>query len=250
MAFADLARLVDGKLVFKGEEDHADGSNHLGHGDSANSPDAGLVIMKKWESLADIQRPGQETKASQNGSGRDAAKDVENEEGGNAVDGALDEDERPNTSNANAYPESGSAKRDAENERDGTREAALRESPRTTGKERESAKCRKDQEWESNGGPAAVNAVDEEGVSNERNGEWDRIQDTEAADTKAERREGRQEETGTDENGRLTDGGDPRVGEGVGVVPPSQVVELQHADGGEEEPEEPKKSASIAEAQI
>ena len=138
------------------------------------------------------------------------------------MEGALDENERPDASNANANPETGSAKRDAENERDGPRNAALRESPRTSGKERQSEKGWEDQERESGRSPAAVNAIDEERINNERNGEWDGIEDTDPADSEAEGRKRREEEARTDENGRLANGGDPGVSDSVGVSSTSQ----------------------------
>ena len=40
------------------------------------------------------------------------------------------------------------------------------------------------------------------------------------------------------------------MGEGVREIPSSQIVKLQHPDGGEEKAEEPKKSAGVTEAQI
>jgi hypothetical protein len=71
-------------------------------------------MLKEWQGLADIERPGQETKAGQNGSRRDAAKDIEDEQGSNAMNGALNEDEGPDASNTNAYPKKGGSQRDAE----------------------------------------------------------------------------------------------------------------------------------------
>ena len=96
------------------------------------------------------------------------------------MDRALDENEGPDASDANTNPETSGAKHDAEDERDGPRNAALRESPRASGKERESEKSRKDQERKSGRSLAAVHAVDEEGVNDERNGEWNGIKDTDA----------------------------------------------------------------------
>ena len=40
------------------------------------------------------------------------------------------------------------------------------------------------------------------------------------------------------------------MGEIVREIPPSQIVKLQHPDGGEEKTEEPEKGAGITEAQI
>ena len=54
VAFADLAGLVSGKLVFKREKNHADGSDDLGHGNDPNSPEVWLAIMEEWKSLANI----------------------------------------------------------------------------------------------------------------------------------------------------------------------------------------------------
>ncbi len=48
----------------------------------------------------------------------------------------------------------------------------------------------------------------------------------------------------------MTDGGDPGMDLRIGVIPPSQVVELQHADTGKEETQEPQKRAGITEAQV
>ncbi len=59
-----------------------------------------------------------------------------------------------------------------------------------------------------------------------------------------------EEEARTDEDGGLTDRGDPGVCDGVGVIPPAQVVVLQHADCGEEKAEKPEEGAGVAEAEI
>ena len=130
MAFAELTGLIDGELVFEGEEDHADGGDDLGHDDGANSPEGGLAMMDEREGLADVERPGQEAKAGKDGSGGDAAKDVEDEEGGDAVDGALNEDEGPFASNADTDPETGGAEDDAEGEGNATGNAAVERWPR------------------------------------------------------------------------------------------------------------------------
>ena len=108
MTLTDLAFLVDGELIFEGEEDHADGGEDLGHGDGTNGPMAGSHDEKR-EGLADIQRPGQKTKTGKNGFGGDAAEDVKDEERSDAMNGALDEGEGPDASDTNAYPEKSSA---------------------------------------------------------------------------------------------------------------------------------------------
>ncbi len=103
MTLAELANLVDGELVFKGEKDHADGGDDLGHGDDANGP-GGFAVIEEREGLADVERPAQEAEAGEDGSGRDAPEDVKDEDGGDKVDGALNEDEGPCSSDTNADP--------------------------------------------------------------------------------------------------------------------------------------------------
>ena len=91
VAFADLAGLVGGKLVFEGQKDHADGGDDLGHGNGANSPEVGLAMMEEREESRQYlaTRPG--SRGWQGRFRRDAAKHIEDEKGGDAMDGALDE---------------------------------------------------------------------------------------------------------------------------------------------------------------
>ncbi len=133
MALADLTGLIDGELVFEGQEDHADGGDDLGHDDGANSPKGGLAMMDEREGLADIERPGQEAEAGKDGPGRDAAKDIEDEKGGDAVDGAFNVDEGPIAPNADTDPETGGAEDDAEGEGNATRNTAVGDGPGASG---------------------------------------------------------------------------------------------------------------------
>ena len=101
---------------------------------------SGRAMMQQGKRFADVQRPGEEAKAGKEGSRREAAEDVEDEQGGDAMDGALNEEERRVAPDADADPEPGGAEDDAQGERDGPRNAAIGDGPGASGKERQPAR--------------------------------------------------------------------------------------------------------------
>src|SRR5579863_886336 len=108
-----MAGLVGRKLVFEGEKDHADGGDDLGQREGADGPDVRRAMMKQRKRFFNVQRPGKEAKAGKDSSQRKAAEDIEHEQGGDKVEGALHEEERRVAGDAYADPESGSAEDDA-----------------------------------------------------------------------------------------------------------------------------------------
>ena len=96
------------------------------------------------------------------------------------------------------------------------------------------AKGGKDKGDRATGRDAAEDALNEDGIKDERDGEGNDIEDAEATQAKPERGERTQEECGTDLDGYLAGSSSPGAGGIVGVPRPEAVME-EHARHGEEE---------------
>ena len=80
--------------------------------------------------------------------------------------------------------------------------------------------------------------------------EGDGIDDVETPDAESTGRQRGEKEGRTDQDGGLSGSSDPWVGNGVRNIPPTEVVELQHAEDGKQKAEKPEKGAGVFEAEI
>lgn len=122
--------------------------------------------------------------------------------------------------------------------------------PETAHEERQRAEGGKDEERHADRHFAAVNAVNEDGVKGERNGERDGVEDAAAFEAKGERGQRRKEEGGADECRGLAGGCNPWMEESARKIPEAELVDLHHAQAREEKAKEPKQGARVAGTQV
>jgi len=197
----------------------------------------GLVAMegRSWRMVSDqsIKPPERE----------------DQQQGGHDVVGALDKSEWPSGAQGKEKPESEEAQDGAVARTEPDGDAAFLDGPEEAGDERDEPQNGKDQIQRSLRSNAVKNAVQEDGVDNQRNNVGDDEENMEPANAKAQRRQRGEKQGGTDQDGGLSCGLQPVVGT-IREVPPDKRVEQDHPDNREQEAQEPEQGACIPEAQI
>ncbi len=107
------------------------------------------IVFDERKDIGKAESPGDEAGSCEDGSGSEAAKDVEDEQGGREVQSALNKEQWPGAAYADADPEAGAAHDDAEAETNPCGHAAAGKCPECADEQGECSECWKDEKGQA-----------------------------------------------------------------------------------------------------